>query len=290
MVPGLEWNSFVQKWEQMDSSGYRLVDIETHMHQGKRFFAGVFHEASGGHALQHSTWASFIEAYDALTADGLRLIDFETYVVGETRLYLGVYRPGSSGYALVAGHTWESFMTEWSERSAEGHRLVDVEYYSGLGDAPSARSWLKESIPLTAIPHTTPWQTEPPEWTDPRVEPTSFPAAPPVLFVRGDADSDLSVELSDAMAVLETRFHGADKIECFDAADANDDGFVDVTDAVTILDFLFMGGAAPAGGPAGEPQTDGTPDGLDCAKPLPEPEPQPAPRAPPAPRQTSKTT
>ena len=85
------------------------------------------------------------------------------------------------------------------------------------------------------------------------------------VFIRGDANSDGVVELTDATVILGVLFRGDGKLDCFDAADANDDGSIDMTDAIVVLDFLFLGGPPPVGGV--EAQADRTQDGLGCETP-----------------------
>jgi glycosyl hydrolase family 10/dockerin type I repeat protein len=82
-------------------------------------------------------------------------------------------------------------------------------------------------------------------------------------FVRGDANSDGVVDLTDALAVLFYLFE-ARSLACPDALDANDSGKVDLTDAVYILRHLFQGGVAPPA-PYPDAGSDPTLDALaDC--------------------------
>ncbi len=91
-------------------------------------------------------------------------------------------------------------------------------------------------------------------------------------FVRGDANRDGRVDLSDAITILRHLFAGRRLEACQDSADANDHGEVDVADCVYVLAFLFAHGPLPpAPGPyvAG---TDPSPDDLPpCAPPPPPP-------------------
>ncbi len=83
------------------------------------------------------------------------------------------------------------------------------------------------------------------------------------FFVRGDADQNAAIEITDAVATLGFLFLGAERPFCMDALDANDDGALNVTDPVFTLNFLFLGGAAlPAPHPG--PEIDPTEDALDC--------------------------
>jgi len=60
-------------------------------------------------------------------------------------------------------------------------------------------------------------------------------------FVRGDANSDGSVDISDPVRIL-NYLYDTGQILCFKAADANDDGKVDISDPSYILNFLFKDG------------------------------------------------
>lgn len=84
-------------------------------------------------------------------------------------------------------------------------------------------------------------------------------------FTRGDANGDESVDLSDAVSILNYLFLGVELLtDCQDGLDANDSGIVDLSDALYLLRFLFQGGTAP---PVPYPQAgaDPTPDELpDC--------------------------
>ncbi|MEM7262503.1 MAG: FG-GAP-like repeat-containing protein [Planctomycetota bacterium] len=81
-------------------------------------------------------------------------------------------------------------------------------------------------------------------------------------FVRGDANADGMVDLSDAITILDLLF-GTGATSCFDALDVNDDGAVDIADPISELAFLFSLGAAPAA-PFPGCGTDPTTDALSC--------------------------
>jgi hypothetical protein len=89
--------------------------------------------------------------------------------------------------------------------------------------------------------------------------------------VRGDANSDGSINLTDGVIPLLYLFSGGAAPACMDAADANDTGNIEITDAIIIFSWLFTGGTAPAppspsspGYPAGDCGNDRTDDGLGC--------------------------
>lgn len=84
-------------------------------------------------------------------------------------------------------------------------------------------------------------------------------------FLRGDANADGNVDLSDPVATLGVLFLGDGFLVCDDAADANDDGALDLSDAVHTLRFLFAGGPGPSVPGPDECGDDPTEDELRCA-------------------------
>ncbi len=95
---------------------------------------------------------------------------------------------------------------------------------------------------------------------------------PPVgQFHRGDADGNGTLQLTDAVRILNVLFLGTGVILCADSADADDNGTLQLTDAVRILNVLFLGtGVIPLPGPTAAPcGPDPTGDALDCGSYLP---------------------
>jgi hypothetical protein len=64
----------------------------------------------------------------------------------------------------------------------------------------------------------------------------------------GDVNLDYALDLTDAVAVLDSLFLGKDKVLCPEAADFNGDGAVNISDPVALLGHLFLGGPGPASG------------------------------------------
>ncbi len=82
-------------------------------------------------------------------------------------------------------------------------------------------------------------------------------------FRRGDANSDGSVNVSDALFSLLYLFSDGERSTCADAADANDDGRLNIADPVFTLFSLFVGDRVlpPPSPDCGDDPTD---DALDC--------------------------
>jgi len=89
------------------------------------------------------------------------------------------------------------------------------------------------------------------------------------LFLRGDANSDGVVDLSDAVSILLYLFGIEPQgLSCPDAADCDDDGEITIGDSIFLLNFLFAAGRKPPEPGPRRPGPDPTPDRLpDCVVP-----------------------
>jgi len=67
----------------------------------------------------------------------------------------------------------------------------------------------------------------------------------PVEFLRGDANDDGFVDLSDGIWLLNYLFQEGPLRPCLSAADVNGDGGIDAADPIFLLSFIFVGGATP---------------------------------------------
>ncbi len=67
----------------------------------------------------------------------------------------------------------------------------------------------------------------------------------PKLKLRGDVNSDIRIDISDAVYLLRYLFAAGPKPECLDQTDVNDDEKVDITDAIYLLSYLFQEGSSP---------------------------------------------
>jgi hypothetical protein len=83
------------------------------------------------------------------------------------------------------------------------------------------------------------------------------------LFLRGDAEADGRLTITDVLRVLLGLFRVGFPSECEDASDVDDSGAVDISDGVVFLQFLFGEGPRP---PMPYPSCglDPSPDNLGC--------------------------
>jgi hypothetical protein len=88
-------------------------------------------------------------------------------------------------------------------------------------------------------------------------------AAGSTPFIRGDANGDGNINITDAIATLAHLFLGGASPACRKTEDTNDDGRLDLTDAVYLLRHLFLGGSPPLA-PYPACGADPTSDELSC--------------------------
>ncbi len=97
---------------------------------------------------------------------------------------------------------------------------------------------------------------------------------PPPRFVRGDANADGTVDVGDAVYILQYLFTSGPLPTCMDTADTNDSGIVDIADGANVLYTLFGAGVIPPPDVCGEDPTE-DPLGCDwyepCMGPMPAP-------------------
>jgi hypothetical protein len=87
---------------------------------------------------------------------------------------------------------------------------------------------------------------------------------PPLLrYIRGDANADGAVNITDAVYLATFLLAGGAPIPCGKSADTDDGGSIELTDAVFLLNSLFLGGRGVAE-PASSCGVDPSADVLTC--------------------------
>lgn len=83
-------------------------------------------------------------------------------------------------------------------------------------------------------------------------------------FIRGNANLDDALDITDPIVILNYLLLGTSELNCLDAADVDDDGRVNITDPIYLLGYLFLGSPPPPPPfPTCGPD-EGEEDGLGC--------------------------
>jgi hypothetical protein len=117
----------------------------------------------------------------------------------------------------AAWPVWEPYAASrsWTLPAGPGVKTVEVQYRDGLGNASGTFGDTIEVVPAAAG------------------------------FVRGDANEDRSLDISDSIRILFVLYAGF-PTACRDALDLDDSGVLELTDAIHGLNFIFLLGPAPA--------------------------------------------
>jgi hypothetical protein len=88
---------------------------------------------------------------------------------------------------------------------------------------------------------------------------------PALFFMRGEANNDGAVDLTDAINVLGFLFLGSpSSLPCAKAGDTDDNGVLEITDAVNLLGYLYLGNPLILPQPFPNCGPDVISDQLDC--------------------------
>ena len=75
---------------------------------------------------------------------------------------------------------------------------------------------------------------------------TLVPQATPETLLRGDTNIDGSINVSDAITLLDAFLFNGPTLSCLDAADTDDNGQINIADAILLLNHVFGGTQNPA--------------------------------------------
>lgn len=151
-------DAFISTGDQLvKQKGLHLIDVETLVKNGHRFYVGLFTEGTGGNLFSGPlSPVQLRQTMKERRAQNLRLVDFEIFrLAGGGTRYLGVWRPGSGEELLTGPLEFSAFKSRGEKLTKRGLRLIDVEVenmdgrllYSGLFRSGTGANWITE--PLT---------------------------------------------------------------------------------------------------------------------------------------------
>lgn len=144
--------AFSDKWKAMRESGYRLIDQETHVYKGKRYFGGIWIKNKAGlkwASIRKTTSDGMHNKYKEYKAAGLAPIDIDAYAYGNGVRYSSIWvqKTDVTSWIFRRNLSSATFGKEYKENDKKGYRLIDSESYRRNGKQQYAAIWVKDKKP-----------------------------------------------------------------------------------------------------------------------------------------------
>ena len=139
-------SQFENKWTEYRNTGYLLIDQESYVWSGQRYYAGIWInnvEESEWHSGHHLTSTDFSDQVDQYK-QGYLPIDFEAYAVGDSIRYANIWVENKEEIQWTQRRDLTS--TEFSkylQRYKNLYRVHDVESYLVGGEQRYAAIWVE---------------------------------------------------------------------------------------------------------------------------------------------------
>jgi len=120
---------FLARGAELVDRGLRLIDIETGVVDGGRFYSGLWIAGTGGNIVVGPIGPIQLrEEREARAEQGLRLVDIEIFrAANGGRRYVGVWRPGTGQDLVTRPLPEDEFLARGTSLTQQGLRLIDVE-------------------------------------------------------------------------------------------------------------------------------------------------------------------
>ncbi len=143
----LDTNQFHDKWTEYKEQGYRLVDQESYVLNGQRYYAGIWvqnKENLAWASYRNLTSEEFSQKFDEFKRAGYLMVDVEGYSTGSGLRYAMIWVKNTENLAWAEYRNLSSdgFAQKFDELKAT-HRMWDVESYRHNGVQYYAGIWIE---------------------------------------------------------------------------------------------------------------------------------------------------
>ncbi|MFC4584471.1 hypothetical protein [Sphaerisporangium corydalis] len=132
-VYGLTSDQYQQKFDELSSQGFRLVQFSGYSLGSQERFAAMFEQQSGPpqRPVYGLTSDQYQQKFDELSSQGFRLVQFSGYSLGSQERFAAIFQQ-QDGPPWLAFHglTPDRFQQKFDELKGQGFRLVGVNGYS----------------------------------------------------------------------------------------------------------------------------------------------------------------
>lgn len=146
---GLDRARFADAFKDLNSDGYRIVDIETYRSGRSTTVSTIWNKMAEGDGWQISMSqpiSEFIKVHEKHLENGYSLSEFEVDRNGATLHFSGIWLKTADGFSSEFYFGLESidFSNRYGEMADRGYRLVDFEAYESNGKFRHAGLWIKK--------------------------------------------------------------------------------------------------------------------------------------------------
>jgi CubicO group peptidase (beta-lactamase class C family) len=138
---------FGEKWNEYRGQGYLLIDQESYVLSGKRYYAGVWIENREGlkwASFRNATSSQFATKFTEYRDAGYLPIDVEVYPYGDGVRYAAIWVENNDGRSWIALRDMSASAYASSfESYKQSYRVMDIESYRRDGAQNYAAVWIQ---------------------------------------------------------------------------------------------------------------------------------------------------
>jgi CubicO group peptidase (beta-lactamase class C family) len=140
---------FSAKWQEYKDAGFRLVDQETYVLNGTRYWAGIWienEEGLGWASYRNASSADFSTKFDTYRDAGYIPVDVEAYAYGSGVAYAAAWVKNADGLAWILRRDMtEAQWSDYFQQYKDEYRVMDLESYVRDGVQNFAAIWVENS-------------------------------------------------------------------------------------------------------------------------------------------------
>jgi CubicO group peptidase (beta-lactamase class C family) len=140
---------FSAKWQEYKDAGFRLVDQETYVLNGTRYWAGIWienKEGAGWASYRNASSADFSAKFDTYSGAGYIPVDVEAYKYGSGVAYSAAWVQNTDGLGWILRRDMsEAQYADYFQQYKDTFRVMDLESYVRNGQQNFAAIWVENS-------------------------------------------------------------------------------------------------------------------------------------------------
>jgi len=134
-LDGVSWSRLSTKNSELERTGYRLIDVETHLGENERKYHAIWKKDYSPSRLlvKIASYKNFLQKKKDLQ-NQYTLIDIETYVDEGEQYFMGIWQKSTEKHILSRTSSWEALQEKCAELKNRELSITDVEMYNNGSD------------------------------------------------------------------------------------------------------------------------------------------------------------